>query len=103
GLTKFAATCDAATFEFENVPAAAVEILSRNVTINPSAQALRVAQDRFGEKTFALNLSLLTAPFEAVDSEADIEAAFARLGGGRAILKTRRLGYDGKGQQKVSS
>lgn len=102
-LTKFAATCDAATYEFENVPADAVEILSRNAPTNPSAQALRVAQDRFDEKTFALNLSLLTAPFETIDSDGDIETAFARIGGGRAILKTRRLGYDGKGQQKISS
>jgi 5-(carboxyamino)imidazole ribonucleotide synthase len=103
GLTKFAATCDAATFEFENVPADAVEILSRNVATNPSASALRVAQDRFDEKTFAVNLALKTAPFEAIADDTDIDAAFARVGGGRAILKTRRFGYDGKGQQKVSS
>ncbi len=102
-LTTFAASLDAATFEFENVPAAAVEILSRFVPTNPGARALRIAQDRFDEKTFVRNLALGTAPFEAIDSEADIDAAFASIGGGRAILKTRRFGYDGKGQEKVSS
>jgi len=102
-LVKFAATCDAATFEFENVPAAAVAILEQQVPINPSAKALRIAQDRFDEKTFALNLALKTAPFEAVSNEGDIDGAFKRIGGGRAILKTRRFGYDGKGQEKVSS
>jgi 5-(carboxyamino)imidazole ribonucleotide synthase len=102
-LVTFASTCDAATFEFENVPADAVEVLSRRLPIHPSAKALRIAQDRFEEKTFAVNLTLQTAPFEAIDGAADIDAAFARIGGGRAILKTRRFGYDGKGQAKVSS
>jgi 5-(carboxyamino)imidazole ribonucleotide synthase len=102
-LTAFAKTCDAVTFEFENVPAEAVTILSKHIPTNPSAKALRITQDRFDEKTFAINLGLHTAPFEAVSSEADADVAFARIGGGRAILKTRRFGYDGKGQQKVSS
>ncbi len=102
-LAAFARTCDAATFEFENVPADAIDILSRQVATNPSAHALRIAQDRYDEKSFALGLALGTAPFAAVSGEDDIEAAFAKVGGGRAILKTRRMGYDGKGQEKVSS
>jgi len=102
-LTGFAATCDVATFEFENVPAETVGFLATQLPINPSAEALRIAQDRFAEKTFATNLALRTAPFEAIGSDAEIDVAFARLGGGRAILKTRRFGYDGKGQEKVSS
>jgi 5-(carboxyamino)imidazole ribonucleotide synthase len=102
-LTKFAATCDAVTFEFENVPADAVEIVARNAPIHPSAKALRITQDRFDEKTFVLNLGLHTAPFEAVSNTGDIEPAFSKVGNARAILKTRRFGYDGKGQQKVTS
>jgi 5-(carboxyamino)imidazole ribonucleotide synthase len=101
-LETFAAVCDAVTFEFENVPAATAEALSRRRPIYPSAHALAIAQDRLKEKCFVAELGLKTAPFAEIRSEDDVPEAFARTGG-RAILKTRRLGYDGKGQAMVTS
>jgi 5-(carboxyamino)imidazole ribonucleotide synthase len=101
-LEKFAAACDAVTFEFENVPDATARFLSDHVPVAPNAQALSVAQDRFLEKRFVASLGIATAPFRNVESDNDARAAFDALGG-PAILKTRRLGYDGKGQQKVAS
>jgi 5-(carboxyamino)imidazole ribonucleotide synthase len=73
------------------------------VPVNPNARALAVAQERFDEKTFVSNLGLRTAPFLTVDSAADARSAFEQLGAQRAVLKTRRWGYDGKGQAIVAS
>jgi len=101
-LAKFAAACDAVTYEFENVPAAAAAILARTKPTNPNAKALAIIQDRFDEKSFVVELGLKTANFAAIDSLEDAPIAFARIGG-PAILKTRRFGYDGKGQAKVKS
>jgi 5-(carboxyamino)imidazole ribonucleotide synthase len=101
-LAAFASACDVTTFEFENVPAATVGILGWHKPIFPGARALATMQDRFDEKTFVADLGLKTAPFAPVDSARDAAAAVARIGA-PAILKTRRLGYDGKGQAKVSS
>ncbi|HUO93407.1 MAG TPA: 5-(carboxyamino)imidazole ribonucleotide synthase [Rhizomicrobium sp.] len=101
-LDAFARACDAITFEFENVPAATAEILARRKPIFPNARALGVAQDRLEEKRFVTGLGLKTAAFAAVDGEKDAAAALAKTGT-PAILKTRRFGYDGKGQAKVSS
>lgn len=101
-LEAFASACDVVTFEFENVPAAAVEALSRQKPIYPGARALAITQDKFDEKSFVAGLGLKTAPFVAVNSAKDTEAAMARVGS-PAILKTRRFGYDGKGQAKVTN
>ena len=101
-LDAFSASCDVVTFEFENVPASTVEILARRKPIFPSARALATAQDRFDEKSFVQSLGLKTTPFAAIGCDEDIESAVAKIGV-PAILKTRRLGYDGKGQVKIAN
>jgi 5-(carboxyamino)imidazole ribonucleotide synthase len=101
-LGRFADTCDAVTFEFENLPAHAIAHLAEHVPVRPGAHALAVTQDRLSEKTFVEKLGLKTAPFFKVSSAAQAGEAFDKLGG-RGILKTRRFGYDGKGQAKVMS
>jgi 5-(carboxyamino)imidazole ribonucleotide synthase len=101
-LKAFAAHCDAVTFEFENVPAATLETISSVKPVAPCAKALRITQDRFDEKSFVVSLGLKTPTFFAVSSVDEARAAFARLGA-RGVLKTRRFGYDGKGQAKVAS
>jgi 5-(carboxyamino)imidazole ribonucleotide synthase len=101
-LAKFADACDAVTFEFENLPAHAIAHLESHVAVRPGAAALAMTQDRLSEKTFIKNLGLKTAPFYKISS-ADEAYAVLEVGGGPAILKTRRFGYDGKGQAKVST
>jgi 5-(carboxyamino)imidazole ribonucleotide synthase len=101
-LGKFASACDAITYEFENVPAAAAAVLSKAKPTNPNARALATTQDRFDEKSFVASLGLKTANFAAVASPPDIAAAVAKTSL-PAILKTRRLGYDGKGQATIRS
>jgi len=101
-LAKFAQACDAVTFEFENLPAHAIASLEAHVAVRPGASALAITQDRLSEKTFVEKLGLKTAPFFEVSSEAQAREAFAKVGG-QGILKTRRFGYDGKGQAKVTS
>ena len=96
----FAAAVDVVTYEFENVPAAALEQLAASRPIRPGPRALAVSQDRLAEKTFLADLGLATAPFAAVDDAAELDAALAEIGA-PAILKTRRLGYDGKGQARL--
>lgn len=102
GVQAFAAACDAVTFEFENVPASTVEQIAHICPVNPGAKALAFTQDRYEEKRFIQSLGLNTAAFHAVETEADARRAFAELDGA-GVLKTRRLGYDGKGQIKVKS
>jgi 5-(carboxyamino)imidazole ribonucleotide synthase len=101
-VRTFAKSCQAVTFEFENVPAETVEQIAHICPVNPGAKALRFTQDRFEEKTFIRALGLKTPAFHAIASDGDVRSSFAKLGGG-GVLKTRRLGYDGKGQFKVSS
>ena len=101
-LAAFAQSCDAVTFEFENLPAHAIAHLADRVPVRPGAHALAITQDRLSEKTFVEKLGLKTAPFFDVTSVEQARAAFAKLGG-RGIIKTRRFGYDGKGQAKVAS
>jgi 5-(carboxyamino)imidazole ribonucleotide synthase len=101
-LARFADACDAVTFEFENLPAHAIAHLGEHVPVRPGAHALAVTQDRLSEKTFVEKLGLKTAPFFEVSSVAQARDAFDSLDG-RGILKTRRFGYDGKGQAKVAS
>jgi 5-(carboxyamino)imidazole ribonucleotide synthase len=100
-LARFADACDAVTFEFENLPAHAIAHLGEHVPVRPGAHALAVTQDRLSEKTFVEKLGLKTAPFFEVSSMTQAGEAFDRLAG-RGILKTRRFGYDGKGQAKVT-
>jgi 5-(carboxyamino)imidazole ribonucleotide synthase len=106
-LEAFADRCDAVTFEFENLPAHAIARLAEHVWVAPGARALAVTQDRLSEKSFVAKLGLATAPFREVSSAEQARAAIAELGGAapgfQAILKTRRFGYDGKGQARVAS
>ncbi|MGE0408088.1 MAG: 5-(carboxyamino)imidazole ribonucleotide synthase [Amphiplicatus sp.] len=100
-LAAFAGAVDVVTYEFENVPAATVETLSGlGARVAPGAKALAVAQDRLVEKDFIRSIGARTAPYCAVDDLASLEAGLRQLGR-PAILKTRRLGYDGKGQTLI--
>lgn len=101
-LERFAASCDLITFEFENIPAPALDVLARTTPLFPDRRALETSQDRLVEKTFLAGLGLTTAPFAPIDSPTDLQAALAATGT-PAILKTRRFGYDGKGQARVMS
>jgi 5-(carboxyamino)imidazole ribonucleotide synthase len=96
-LERFAADLDVVTYEFENVPLASVQRLAERLRVYPPPRALEVSQERLTEKTFFRELGVPTAPFEPVDGRADLTRAAARLGL-PAVLKTRRHGYDGKGQ-----
>ncbi len=100
-LRAFAGACDVITYEFENIPAEALDVLSETTPLHPGRRALEVSQDRLTEKRFLAELGLATAPFAAIDGPDDLEAALAATGL-PAILKTRRFGYDGKGQARVT-
>jgi len=100
-LRAFAAAVDVITYEFENIPTAALDLLEGLRPIRPNRRALAVSQDRLDEKRFLQGLGLATAPFHPVDGGADLDAAIAATGL-PAILKTRRLGYDGKGQARIA-
>ncbi len=99
-LDELAARVDLVTYEFENVPVAAARALAARVPVYPSPAALEVSQDRLLEKALFTRLGIPTAPFAAVDSRAALEAGLEQVGL-PAVLKTRRLGYDGKGQAVV--
>ena len=102
-LTVFGRVCDVVTFEFENVPAASVERLAEaGALVAPGPTALAVAQDRVDEKTFLNAVGATTVAFAPVDSLDDLTAALETLGT-PALLKTRRDGYDGKGQVWIKS
>jgi 5-(carboxyamino)imidazole ribonucleotide synthase len=101
-LDAFAATVDVITLEFENVPVDTVRHLAARAIVRPSARALEIAQDRLAEKDFVTGLGGRAAPYRAVSCLADLEAAVRDLGP-RGILKTRRLGYDGKGQVRIDA
>ena len=96
-LDRFADGLDVVTYEFENVPVAAAERLAERVAVYPPPIALDVAQDRLAEKTLFGRLGIPTVPFATVDGPDDLTRAIGEVGL-PAILKTRRLGYDGKGQ-----
>jgi 5-(carboxyamino)imidazole ribonucleotide synthase len=101
-LEQFAARIDVATFDFENVPAETAHWLTEHTRVSPNPRALALAQDRLAEKTMFRQLGLDTARFAAIDSRADLERAAGEIGY-PAVLKTRRLGYDGKGQYRLRS
>jgi 5-(carboxyamino)imidazole ribonucleotide synthase len=101
-LAAFADSVDVATFEFENVPAATAEFLTNHVPLRPGPLSLAVAQNRLREKAFINAAGIATAPYRAIESRDGLEPALAALGR-PAVLKTVRLGYDGKGQVKIES
>ncbi|WP_205389855.1 5-(carboxyamino)imidazole ribonucleotide synthase [Sulfitobacter sp. SK011] len=101
-LTAFAKSCDIVTFEFENIPTAALDVIEAHATICPGREALRISQDRLTEKMFLQDLGLRVAPFADVPNAAALDAALRSIGI-PSILKTRRLGYDGKGQARLRS
>lgn len=101
-LSRFAEAVDLVTYEFENVPAETASILSRHRPLRPGARALGVTSDRLVEKSFVAELGLPVAPFRDVDGLPALEEAVAAIGR-PSVLKTRRFGYDGKGQVKIGA
>ncbi len=101
-LQAFAQTVDVITYEFENIPTSALDLLESLKPIHPGRRALATSQDRLTEKEFLQSLGLQTAPIATVDNAADLDAAIATIGA-PAILKTRTMGYDGKGQARIKS
>lgn len=99
-LAAFADAVDVITYEFENVPAATAEFLAARKPLRPGANALAISQDRLAEKAFLASKNIPVAPYRAVTSPAELDAAIAELGL-PAVLKTTRLGYDGKGQRII--
>ena len=97
-LQTFAMECAVVTYEFENVPVEAARSIETLAPVRPGAKALEAAQDRLVEKTFLNKAGIPTAPFQPVNSDAEIVDAMAKFGGS-GVLKTRRMGYDGKGQR----
>ena len=101
-LLDFASRCDAITFEFENVPAGSVRFLAERVPVRPGPSLLEVAQDRIDEKHMLVDAGVATPAFAAVDSIESLHAAVDKVGL-PAVIKTRRFGYDGKGQRVLRS
>ncbi|MCF8473096.1 MAG: 5-(carboxyamino)imidazole ribonucleotide synthase [Emcibacter sp.] len=99
-LIGFAKAVDVVTYEFENIPVETVNILSRYVTVFPSAEVLQISQDRLHEKKFLNNINVNTAPYAPVSTMNEAIEALKQIGY-PAVLKTRRFGYDGKGQAIV--
>jgi len=101
-LKAFASACDIVTFEFENVPTSALDLIEAQVPIRPGREALRISQDRLTEKEFLQGLGLNVAPYADIPDQAALDAAVTVIGT-PSILKTRRFGYDGKGQVRLRS
>ena len=101
-LEAFARSVDVITYEFENIPARTLDLLEGIKPVRPGRRALEVSQDRLSEKRFLEGLGLKVAPFRDIPDRAALEGAVADLGL-PAILKTRRLGYDGKGQARLNA
>ncbi|MDF3607401.1 5-(carboxyamino)imidazole ribonucleotide synthase [Paracoccus sp. DMF-8] len=100
-LRAFAESVDVVTYEFENVPTHALDLIESLRPIRPNRRTLAVSQDRLTEKDFLTGIGLTTAPYRNVETESDLAGAIAGIGA-PAILKTRRLGYDGKGQVRIT-
>ncbi|NNE95410.1 MAG: 5-(carboxyamino)imidazole ribonucleotide synthase [Acidimicrobiales bacterium] len=101
-LRAFGESVDVVTYEFENVPTAALDVLEATVAIRPDRNALRISQDRLIEKDFLTGIGLAVAPYAAIDGPASLDRAIDGVGV-PAILKTRRFGYDGKGQARITN
>ncbi|WP_378952432.1 5-(carboxyamino)imidazole ribonucleotide synthase [Mesorhizobium sp. ANAO-SY3R2] len=97
-LDELARSCAVVTYEFENVPVAAAGHLAQSVAVYPPARALEVAQDRLAEKSFLNDIGIATAQFLPIENDSELAAGLQAFGGS-GILKTRRMGYDGKGQR----
>lgn len=100
-LTHFAKSVDVITYEFENIPTQTLDILEAITPVRPGRNALRISQDRLTEKMFLRDLGLTTAPHAAIDDIDGLTFALSEIGV-PAILKTRRMGYDGKGQVRLN-
>ena len=100
-LRAFAEAVDVVTYEFENIPTSALDVIEAIRPIRPGREALRVSQDRLTEKDYLAALGLTTAPYADITDLASLEAALTDFGT-PAILKTRRFGYDGKGQVRIT-
>lgn len=101
-LEHFGAAVDVITYEFENIPTAALDILAGLAPIRPGRKSLDISQDRLTEKDFLQSLGLKTAPYADVPDSATLTASLDSIGY-PAILKTRRFGYDGKGQARITA
>ncbi|MGH8073307.1 MAG: 5-(carboxyamino)imidazole ribonucleotide synthase [Lysobacter sp.] len=101
-LAEFASRIDVATFDFENVPSESARWLAERVKVYPNPRALGTAQDRLAEKTLFRELGIPVPPFATIDTREQLDAAIAEVGT-PCILKTRRLGYDGKGQFRIKT
>ena len=101
-LRAFAQAVDAVTYEFENIPTTALDTVEAHAPIRPGREALRVSQDRLTEKDFLTGLGLATAPYTDIPNEDALAAAMQEIGAS-SVLKTRRFGYDGKGQARITN
>ncbi len=101
-LQAFAATCDVITYEWENVPVAICDLIETICPVRPGADVLRISQDRIAEKTFISGLGIPVPAFHPAGSLAELEQAVAHIGR-PGVLKTRRFGYDGKGQTRIAT
>lgn len=101
-LAAFTKSVDVVTYEFENVPAESLDLIETHLPIRPARAALALSQDRLTEKQGLNDLGVATAPFKAVETVEDLDAARKAIGPD-GILKTRRLGYDGKGQVRIGA
>jgi 5-(carboxyamino)imidazole ribonucleotide synthase len=101
-LAQFAQACDVITYEFENIPLETAQYLSGLKPVHPPVAALESSQDRLVEKRFINSLGIATAPFFEITGAQELQAALASTGG-RGIVKTRRMGYDGKGQALIET
>jgi 5-(carboxyamino)imidazole ribonucleotide synthase len=99
-IRRFVGAVDVVTFEFENIPAESVRLMAEHVPVRPCWSVLEVAQDRVAEKRFFNSIGIETAPWRAVTDVEELRRAIAEIGR-PAVLKTARLGYDGKGQVKI--
>lgn len=101
-LAAFVDSVDIVTYEFENIPAETAAFVAARKPLRPGAKALEMTQDRLTEKDFLNASGVVTAPYQAFETLEELEAAFAKIGR-PAVAKTRRFGYDGKGQYMVKS
>ena len=101
-LEKFAKSVDVITFEFENIPTEALDTVEAFCSVLPARNSLKISQDRLTEKEFLTNLDLIVAPYANIETEKDLEKSIESVGF-PSILKTRRFGYDGKGQFKINN
>lgn len=100
-LARFAAQIDIATYEFENLPVAPLDRLAELVRLRPGTRSLAITQDRLAERRFLGDLGIAVAPWSEVGSLDDLQTGLENIGA-RAVLKTRRFGYDGKGQARLT-